>query len=259
MVKLLALLFACLLFFPSALAERAISPQAGEAYFPSENDWTYHFVYAYPHIQGEDYASAAINDTYQMALDEMLHLILPMFAHEENMRFDGKNEVQHDFSVARNDEKLLSILQYRRQSMGEEGEVWSIEPLTFDLLGDYIGETLTLRGVALVAAGVPNDQLDEAAADEFPAWARLINGSSDLLSQALLPRLYQEFTALQQSGVCRADLDQAGFEGVFSPATDFYADPEGRIVFFFQPELLSTPSFDVPTFPFAPEELENIL
>lgn len=213
----------------------AVERLEGEAYFPSESDWTYHFVYAYPHLVGEDYASLAVNDTYEMALDEMLQLVLPMFANEPDMLFDGQNEVQHDFVVTCNNGRYLSILQQRSQTMGEEGLNLSLEPLVFDMAGDYLGETLTLRGLVMVG------------------------DSSAQIAEAVGPVLYAEFCALQEQGVARADVDEEQFYLEFAATRDFYADAEGNAVFFFQPALLAEPSFDAPAFTFSPSELEALL
>lgn len=229
----LALLLLTLPF--AALGEAVVERLEGEAYFPSETDWTYHFTYAYPQLVGEDYASAAINDTYQMALDEMLHLVLPMFAHQEDMLFDGKNEVNHDFTVTCNNGRFLSILQRRSQTMGEEGTMLSLEALVFDMAGEYIGETLTLRGLVMVG------------------------DSSAQIGEAVTPLLYEEFQKLQQTGIAPADIIQEDFLLEFSATRDFYADEEGNAVFFFQPTLLTEPTFDVPTFTFTPEELAALL
>lgn len=260
MAKWIAWMTAALLLIAvPALGERTVDSQSGEYYFPSEKEWTYHFTYAYPLVQGEDYAAAAINDTYQMALDEMVQLVLPMFANAESMRFDGKNEVRHSFSVGCNDDRLLSILQYRQQTQGEESPVLSIEALTFDMVGDYVGETLTLRGVTLAVGGVPNDLLDEVMPEDCPALSKIINGSSDLMAKALMPVLYQQFVQLQREGVALAGVEREDFELEFSPQSDYFVDQAGHIVFFFQPSLLTHPSFDVPQFPFTPAELEALL
>lgn len=236
MAKKWALVAMLLLLLPfSALGEAAVERLEGEAFYPSQSNWTYHFIYAYPHLLGEDYAAAAINDTYEMALDEMLQLVLPMFANEEDMLFDGKNEVKHDFTVTCNNGRFLSILQYRSQTMGEEGTNLALEALVFDMAGEYIGETLTLRGLVMVG------------------------DSSAQIAEAVTPLLYQEFQKLQQAGIAPADIIQEDFLLEFSPTRDFYADEEGNAVFFFPPTLLSEPSFDVPTFTFTPEELAALL
>ena len=236
MVKRLALLTAVLMLLSlPALGEMTVERSEGEMYFPSEKDWTYHFVYAYPHLVGEDYASAAINDTYEMALDEMRLLVLPMFANQPDMRFDGHNEVKHDFAVTCNNGRFFSVVQYRSQSMGEEGTLLTMESLVFDVAGEYIGETLTLRGLVMVG------------------------DSSDQIANALMPVLYEKFIALQEAGVALPDLDAEDFMLEFSPTQNFYADEEGNAVFYFPPTLLTEPSFDVPAFTFTPAELEALL
>ncbi|MBQ9263654.1 MAG: hypothetical protein IJ189_05520 [Clostridia bacterium] len=235
----------------------AVAAQEGEIYFPSEEQWSYHFVYSYPHLLGEDYVSAAINDTYQMALDEMLQLVLPMFANADTMQFDGQNEVSHDFYVTCNNDRLLSIVQNRRQTMGEEGVTLAIEPLTFDVSGEYQGDTLTLRGCIL--ADVGDTPVDEMTVEAYPQAAKLIAGSSESISEAVAQHLYPEFVKLQEAGIARGDVDEEDFLWEFAPAANFYVDEEGRVVFFFPPALLAEPSFDVPTFPFTAAELENLL
>lgn len=231
---LLALLALCLLV-PSALGEMTVTRNEGEAYFPQEDNWTYHFTYAYPLLMGDDYASAAINDTYQMALDEMVQLVLPMFAHEKDMLFDGKNEVTHDFAVTCNNGRFLSILQYRTQTKGEEGTVLTMESQVFDVAGEYMGESLTLRGLVMVGE------------------------SSVQLSDALTPVLFKEFQKLKAAGVCAPAVTEEDFSWEFSPMQHFYADEEGNAVFYFPPMLLASPSFDVPTFTYTPRELEALL
>lgn len=207
----------------------------GEAFFPNEKNWVYHFTYAYPHVTGENYAALTVNDTYQMALDEMTQLVLPMFANEEAMRFDGKNEVVHDFEVKCNNGRFLSILQKKSQTRGDEGAFLSLESLTFDMNGEYLGESLTLRGVVMVGE------------------------STDQIAAAVLPEIYEKFKALQAEGICKADVDEETFSIEFSPAIHFYADEGGRAVFYLPPSLLAEPSFSVPVFPYSPAELEALL
>ena len=251
---------------PKALS-RASGPEGpitvlrkeGERFFPEEGNWVYHFSYAYPFLEGEDYTSALINDTYQMALDEMAQLVIPMFANAEDMRFDGKNEVNHDFTVACNNGKVLSILQTKSQTMGAEGVRYSLEAQTFDVDGMYAGETLTLRGVALIQAGVNAEELDDVMASDYPAFARIINGSSDEMALALLPVLYQEFQRMQGEGTVKADCDYAEFQMEFSPARDFYTDQEGNLVFFFPPTLMAEPGLNPPCCPLTPAAINDLL
>ena len=260
MVKRIASFFAAFLFLLSpALGEMTVERKTGEQYYPQEKNWVYHFSYAYPHIAGSDYTSAHINDTYEMALDEWAKLMLPMFANAPDMRYDGKNEVVHDFTVVCNNGRVLSILQTRMQTRGEESPLYALEPLTFDVGGTYAGETLTLRGVTLIQAGVDGDLMEDAEPEAYPDVAHIIDGSSNEMAEALLPVLYERFRQLQESGVIAAHWTRDDFADKFSPTQEFYTDEENRIVFFFPPELLNEPSFDVPVFSFTPAELDKIL
>lgn len=204
------------------------------AFFPNEGDWVYRFTYAYPELEGETYAAAAVNDAYQMARDEMLQLILPMFASEPGMYYNGKNEVTHDFTVTCDNGALLSILERQTQTMGDKTQ-YSMEAHVFDMAGEYQGEALTLRGVTMAGE------------------------SSDQLAQALMPILYREFVALQESGVADPHKTEAEFQAEFSPLRDFYADEQGNAVFFFPPSLLAQPSFDVPLFPYTAAQLAALV
>lgn len=233
--KIIAAVLALLLLMGCAGAETAIERMEGEAYFPSEKDWTYHFVYAYPKLRGDDLASAMVNDTYQMVLDEMLQLVLPMFANAEDMRYTGKNEVNHDYIVTCNNGKFLSIVQRKTQTVEDGALLYTMESQVFDMAGEYLGETLTLRGLVMVG------------------------DSSDQIAEALMPVLYQEFLKLQEAGVCRKELTREDFDMEFSPTLHFYADENSSAVFYFPPTLLTEPSFDVPIFPFTPAELEGLL
>ena len=259
MVKRFLCLLTALLLVTPALGEMTVERREGEQYYPSEKNWVYHFTYAYPRVAGDDYTAALINDTYEMALDEWAKLVLPMFANSPDMRYDGKNEVTHDFSIVCNNGKVLSILQTRIQTRGEESPLYALDPLTFDVCGMYAGETLTLRGVTLIQAGVDGELLEDVEPELYPEIAHIIDGSSGEMAEALLPILYEEFERLQGTGVIAAHWTREEFEDEFSPTQDFYTDDQDRIVFFFQPALLASPSFDVPVFPFTPAVLDGIL
>lgn len=235
--RLLCAVLAALLLAAPALAEGdfyAVGRVAGEAYFPDGDDWVYHFTYAYPRIDAEDIAALMINDSYEMALDEMVNLILPMFANESAMRFNGKNEITHDFRIACNNGRFLSVLLLRTQTMGEETRR-TIDAQVFDVSGEYAGEPLTLRGVVMVGE------------------------SSTQLADLVAPELYQAFLALQQTGVAREDIGEEGFYEICSPLSDFYANDDGSVTFFFQPELLTEQTFDVPGFVYTRDMLEALL
>lgn len=220
---------------PENLPDGTVIRNEGEAFFPSEKDWVYHFTYAYPHVAGDSYAALMVNDTYQMALDEMVQLVLPMFANEPAMRYDGKNEVIHDFEVKCNNGRFLSILQKKSQTRGDEGTFLSLESLTFDMSGEYQGESLTLRGVVMVGE------------------------STDQIAAALMPHIYEEFVKLQEKGICKQGANRETFEIEFSPAIHFYADENGNAVFYLPPSLMETPSFQTHVFVYSPEEIEKLL
>ncbi|MBR5109221.1 MAG: hypothetical protein IK099_03415 [Clostridia bacterium] len=227
---------ALLLCAACAFAELTVERNEGELFLPDESNWVYHFTYAYPRIVGDDYTAALINDTYQMALDEMTRLVLPMFANAPEMRFDGKNEVKHDFTVACNNGKLLSIVQLRSQTMGEE-TVYSLEPLTFDVGGMYAGETLTLRGVILIQAGVDPEQLEDVRPEDYPEIAHIIQGSSSSVAEALMPILYRAF--LGHPDLAETETPSyEDFEIEFSPTHDFAASQSGNYIAFYYPPML---------------------
>lgn len=231
----------------------------GDLYFPDQENWVYHFRYAYPHLLGDSYTVALINDTYQMALDEKKNLELPMFANAEEMRYDGHNEVWRDFSVMCNSDKLLSILEMRRQTQGEGAESLYLEALTFDTSGDYAGNSLTLRGVTLALAGIDSENVEDTPEALAARYRGIIDGSSTLMGEKLMPVLYEQFQALQQSGVLLASWTAEDFEQEVLPTQDFYVNGEGQILFFFQPSLMAEPSLDPPVFAFTPDELETLL
>lgn len=234
---------------------RTVAREEGEEYYPDKDKWVYYFQYAYPRVSGEDYAAAAVNESYQMALEETRHLVLPMLANEETTSRE-QTRVRHDFSVKCNNDRLLSILQTRRQT-AESGETLALEGMTFDLSGAYAGEALTLRGCIL--ALISEEKAEDMTAEKYPQAAKILAGSSDEIGERLASALYPAFLEMQQQGVCRADVEEDDFEWEFSPAANFYVNEDGAVVFFFPPTLLASPSFDVPQFHYTPAEIEAIL
>ncbi len=234
MVKRILCVVLVLMLPLCALAEYEVTRLTGDAYFPDVNQWTYRFTYAYPQLVGEDLAAVTFNDTYQVALDEMLYLVVPMFANDKDMTFGGQQTIVHDFTVTCNNGAFVSILSTRSQTLGED-ILYTLEGITFDVAGEYIGQPLTLRGVVKVA------------------------DSTTQMVEALLPELYKEYLALAEQGVLIPDLAFEDFCEVCYPDADFYTDPDGNAVFFFQPSLMVTPGFDVPTFTYTPQELLELV
>ena len=101
--RLTALFLALLLCAAGARAETALERNEGEAYFPDEKSWTYHFTYAYPHLTGEDYASLLIDETYAMALDEMLPGGADAFLRAYAARFAFQLVSRNEFEAFLND------------------------------------------------------------------------------------------------------------------------------------------------------------
>ncbi len=229
-----ALLLTCLLSC-SARAGYEVESLEGEDYFPNESEWTYHYVYSWPQLVcgGEDAAAMMVNDTFGMVLDEMRTLALPMFAASPEMTAAGPVEVKQFYTVTCNTDRLFSVLLVKTEEQGEKRRI-SVESETFDVGGEYPGETLTLRGVVRVGE------------------------SSDQLAEAVLPVLYARFQELQRAGVCRADVTEAEFYDLTVPTLDFYADGEENAVFYLQPSLMTEPDWNVPSFPFTPAELEAL-
>ena len=230
----LALAALMLFIVPGALAEYTVASQTGEMYFPNEEKWTYHFTYAYPRIESEDYAAILINETFDEVLYEWAALYLPMFADAPDMIFSEKNEVIHGFTVTCNNDRFFSVVLTRSQPQGEK-TVLTMEPLVFDVGGEYQGETLTLRGLVMVGE------------------------SSGEIADAVLPVIWQEFQKLQESGAALPHVTREQFYEAFSPMENFYADQEGSAVFFIPPMLMAEPSFAPPAFTFSPAELEALI
>ena len=215
-----------------AMAEHAVLPLESTEYYPDEENWTYCYEYRVPQLETgmTDVAAMMVNDTLVTALDEMRELVLPMFAASEEMTMNGQVTIRQDYKITCNNDHFFSIVITRTET-DATGSFYSLDSEVFDVGGDYPGETLTLRGVVMVGE------------------------SSDQISRAVMPVLYEKFVLLQEEGVCRRDITREDFEALCSPTLDYYADEMGNAVFFLQPSLMENPSLDVPTFTFTPDEL----
>ncbi len=236
--RLLALLCALFLLSPACFAASPFEVERleGEEWYPSRDNWTYHYIYSYPRIVcgDEEPVGLLINDTLGMVLDEMRLLALPMFAESPDMTAGGKVKVTEDVRVMCNNGRFFSVLKVKTEERAS-GISRSLESDTFDVSGDYPGETLTLRGVVMVGE------------------------SSEEISLAVMPVLYEAFRGLQAEGVCLPGVTEAEFYDCVIPTLDFYADENGNAVFYFQPSLLCVPGEDVPVFPFSPAELKALV
>lgn len=233
--KVIAFVCTLLLVCVPALAEHAILPIENTEYYPAEEDWTYCYVYRIPQLETgmTDVGAMMINETLVTVLDEMRELVLPMFAASEAMTQYGKVTILQDYQVTCNNDRFFSLV-ITREEQDDRGSFYTLESEVFDVGGEYMGETLTLRGVVMVGE------------------------SSDQLGRAVLPVLYEKFVALQKEGVCLSSVTEEEFYQQCSPTLDFYADENGNAVFYLQPALMEVPSFDVPTFTFTPDELSAL-
>ncbi len=220
----------------SALSPYTVEEISGEEWYPSKEDWTYHYVYSCPRIVcgDDDPVGLLINDTLQMALDEMRLLALPMFAESPEMTASGPVTVTEEGRMMCNNGRFFSVLTVKCEER-DGVKTWSLGSDTFDVGGEYPGETLTLRGVVMVGE------------------------SSEQISAAVLPVLYGAFEELQSRGVCLPGVAWEEFSQIVIPTLDFYADENGSAVFYFQPSLLCEPGEDVPVFTFTPAELEALV
>ena len=233
--KWLALLCALMLMCPAALSEHVIHELSGVEYYPDAEAWTYCYDYSLPQLETgmADVAAMMINETMVMALDEMRELVLPMFAASEDMTCNGRVTITQRYQITCNSDRFFSVL-ITREEKDDRGSFYTLESEVFDVGGEYMGETLTLRGVVMVGQ------------------------SSDQLGRAVLPVLYEEFKKLQQEGVCVPDMTEEDFYLSFSPTLDYCCDQEGHALFYFQPALMAKPSLDVPMFTFTPAELQAL-
>lgn len=233
--KMLALLCALVLFMPVACAEKIITPAENTEYYPDADEWTYCYRYRVPVLETgmTDLGAMMINETLQMALDEMRELVLPMFASSGDMTQYGPVTICQDYVITCNNDRFFSLL-ITREEQDDRGSFYTIESEVFDVGGEYLGETLTLRGVVMVGE------------------------SSDQLGRAVLPVLYERFVQLQKDGICDPSVTEKSFYQLCSPTLDYYADEEGNAVFFLQPSLMREPSLEVPTFTFTPDELAEL-
>ena len=162
---------------------------------------------------------------------------------------------------AREMEEELTRLAYIEDP--EDPEFVEINPIAIlqgliNVMDLQIGKVIRVKR-ALALAGVDPEELEEVLPQDYPEFSALIGGSSTSLSQALMPLLYLEFTALQEAGTVDQAWTEEDFYAECAPTRDFYANDRGEIVFFLPPMLLSAPSFDVPSLAFTPAQLEDIL
>ena len=235
-IRVLIICLALLIFLPTAFAQLQYSFIQGEEWFPNKDDWTYHYVYSIPQIDGEDDLAEELNHYFDGALGEMTGLVLPMYAADPIMGGSGSNEVSDDYEITCNNDDFFSVLLHHRQSM--EGDViYSLSSVVYAVSGEYRGESLTLRGLA--------GEVGESSAQ-----------LAELVVRDVAHRIQQQ--KVMPDANIKQDINLEYLSKEFFPQTHFYADNQGNIVFYLQPGVLRLD--DQPVFyTYTAKELEALL
>lgn len=231
----LLLVFSLLLMLPCAAEENTLPFETQKAFLllPKE-DPRWELDYEYPLITSDDAVSVQINDYYDTSRTEMTVLILPMLSNTKDASGESLNRMTQEYHVTCNNGRLFSVL-FMQKTEANGQVMYSMESDTFDVSGEYAGQLLTLRGTVMVGE------------------------STVQLVEYLLPVLYDRFVALQEAGVIDPELTQEDFEEIVYPDSHFYLNDDGSVTFYFQPEVMAEPSFDVPCFTFTAAELEALI
>lgn len=235
MKKLLLLLALLLALGQSAGAELGLAWQEGEAFFPEGEGWRYRYSYRYPKAEGDSFIAQAVNNYFEAQLNEQLKLVIPMFANDETMTAGGRQEISDSYEVSCNDERLFSILLKHRQTI-DGAPPFSLHSAVFAASGEYLGETLTLRGVC----GVGESSTQLAKLVQKDVWQKI-----------------EQRIAAGEAG-WKAGLNEGMLQDSFYPESQFYAEPDDMIVFYLQPgELRSDDAVEL--FRYSYKDLEALL
>ena len=207
----------------------------GEEYFPQDQPWTYHYTYRYPLLTGEGMLQESINDYFRNALNEMTMLVIPMFADDPIMIGEGSNEISQSYEVTCNNGAIFSVLMTQKQTVGGMGHI-SLESVVFASSGEYLGESLTLRGLVQVGP------------------------SSQALGEAVLEDIWKDIDLQMRNKASgwKSDLNSDILKAEFYPEVQFYADTLGNAVFYLQPGRLRHDD-RVVTYTYTPKMLEKLL
>lgn len=230
LLVLLALLPLC-----SAGGELAYDWAEGELYFPEGEAWTYRYEFSYPVPIGDSFAAGEIRHFFEIAMSEMEHLVLPMYAADVDMTKGGRQTIAQNYSVTLNDDRFFSILLRQRQTL-EGRDIVSLSSQVFAVSGPYEGELLTLRG--LVQVGESSTQIAEAVFDDV--W------------QQVRERMDSEEPGWVDG------LDRETFSLDFFPELHFFADAHANAVFFLQPGLFREDDLEI-TFTYSRDQLQDLL
>lgn len=233
MLKRVVLLLLALMLLSAypAYAGAAYDWAEGEITYPEGEDWVYRYAYRYPVLTDDTPAANAVNAWFEVAFSEMNDLILPMFAAEADMVGGGSNEITQVYDVTCNTDDFFGILLTQTQFMGEEPIV-SLNGQVFAMSGEYLGETLTLRGLLGVGE------------------------SSVQIAEAVVLDVYGKVLQLPGAGELWPDAD--AFYEDFDPETQFYPDEQGNAVFYLQPGMLEE-VIEPLTFTYTAQQAENLL
>ncbi len=235
MIKRLAwILTGLMLCIPSASAGLDVSWTEGEAWFPDQKDWVYHYTYTFPELAGDEILSEELNHYFDTAIGEMVKLVLPMFS--VDMPGEGANRISDRYEITCNNDEFFSFLLHRSQSAADH-EVYSLQSAVFAVSGPYKGDSLTLRGLA-----------------------REIGESSSQISEHVLPDIWRRIEERMRAGDpdIPKDMSLELLSADFFPETHFYADRDGNVSFYLQPGLLGDGT-DIPVFTYTSQELETLL
>lgn len=232
---------AVLAAFMTAPPVRAAEPLSFEyreasGVYPDEQHPAFTFFCRYPRLREGSMAAEEINVFFDGAVSEMTELVLPMFANDEDMAGEGKNTFLQEYLVTCNNGEFFStrMVQTQRSPKEEHRAVFS---QVFAVLGEYSGQTLTLRGL-LHEMGDSSEQIAAKVFDDI--WQK-IEGEMRETGSPWLGDLTRETLALD-----------------FYPQEHFYAGENGEAVFYLQPGLFRTDT-EIVTFSYTAEDIGRML
>lgn len=239
--KFLALL--CLLVFslpPVSASELGLQVtwEDVQQSFPEEGETVYRYTCRYPVVSGTN-AADGINDYYRTAVSEMVELVLPMYANDQDMAGQGENAYEQLYEVTCNNGRYFSTRMLQSQVLGGNmrRRINTVHSQVFDVSGAYAGEALTLRGL-----------LEE------------IGDSSTQIAEAVFNDIWQRIKAQQgeKDSPWHGDLDRNTLALDFFPEEHFYADEQGSAVFYLQPGLFRNDQ-EIITFTYTSQEVLALL
>lgn len=233
--RLLALCL-MLLALPALAAAPEITFETAEQDFSHEGKIIYHYTCRYPVVQGDSPAVESLNHYFRTAVSEMTELVLPMYAGDQDMAGEGGRVMKQAYEITCNNGEFFSTLM--RQEQGDVGaEQVSLYSQVFAMTGPYQGETLTLRGL-LKEIGDSSDQI------------------ADLVLKDIWKTIEKDMQA--ENSAWHKDLTMETLSLDFFPQEHFYADQEGRAVFYLQPALFRN-DMETPTYVYSAEDVLRLL